>query len=499
LSPEERDPLTTDTTADAAAEETLDPQDWTELRALGHRMVDDMLDWLQSVRERPVWQPMPEEAKARLREPLPEDGEDVGEVYRAFLRDIRAYAMGNIHPRFWGWVMGNGTPLGMLAEMLASGMNPNVGGGEHSAVYVERQVIAWTKEMLGYPAEASGLLVSGGSEANLLGLAVARHARAGFDVRREGVQAAQQRLTVYASREAHSSIQKAVELLGLGNASLCLVPVDEAFRIHLDALEDAIAADRAEGLRPICVVGNAGTVNSGALDDLNALADLASREGLWFHVDGAIGAPAALSPRLRPRVAGMERADSLALDFHKWMYVPFPAGCVLVRDAEMHRRAFTLTPEYLESHGTRGLASGTHWPNEYGLQLTRSFQALKIWMSLKEHGVRKYARLVEQNVAQAAYLGKLVEQAPDLELLAPVSLNIVCFRYRAPGCDEGQLNALNQELLIRLHESGAAAPTYTTLEGRYALRAAITNHRSWRSDFDVLVREVRRIGQELCA
>ncbi len=481
-----------------ALEETLDPEDWDALRGLGHRMVDDMLDWLQTLRERPVWQPVPDAVKVNLQQPLPQEGEDPAAVYEEFLQNVREYPMGNVHPRFWGWVMGNGTPLGMLAEMLAAGMNPNLGGGQHAAIQVERQVLDWAKAMVGLPAEASGLLTSGCSEANLLGLAVARSARAGYDVRREGVAAAAQPLRIYTSREAHSSIQKAAELLGLGSDGLCLTPVDAAYRVDVPALSQAIARDRAAGVRPICIVGNAGTVNSGALDDLNALADLAAAEGLWFHVDAAIGAPAALSPSLRPRVAGIERADSIALDFHKWMYVPFPAGCILVRDEEAHRLTFSLTPEYLETHGTRGLAGGTRWPNEYGLQLTRSFQALKIWMSLKAHGAAKYARLVEQNAAQAAYLGRLIESEPELELLAPVALNIVCFRYRAPGCDEEQLNALNQELLTRLYESGMAAPSYTTLDGRYALRAAITNHRSRREDFEILVNEVLKIGRELC-
>jgi glutamate/tyrosine decarboxylase-like PLP-dependent enzyme len=288
-----------------------------------------------------------------------------------------------------------------------------------------------------------------------------------------------------------------VELLGLGSDNLRLIPVDDAYRIDLRALREAIAQDRAAGLQPVCVIGNAGTVNSGAVDDLAGLAELARREGLWFHVDGAIGALAAVAPDLAPKLRGMEQADSVALDFHKWMYMQFEAGCVLVRDEELHRRTFSLTPEYLESHGARGIAAGSRWPNEYGIQLTRSFRALKVWMSLLEHGVAKYGRLISQNAAQARYLAALVEKAPDLELVAPVDLNIVCFRYCVTGADDQELNTLNQEILLRLHESGVAAPSYTTLRGRYALRAAITNHRSRREDFDILVREVLRIGGEL--
>jgi glutamate/tyrosine decarboxylase-like PLP-dependent enzyme len=332
---------------------------------------------------------------------------------------------------------------------------------------------------------------------NLVGLAAARSARAGFDVRRRGVGASGERLAVYASSEAHSSIQKAVELLGLGADSLRQAPVRDDFTVDVGALARMIEADRAAGMRPICAVGNAGTVNTGAVDDLPALADLAAREGLWFHVDGAFGALACLSPELRPIVAGMERADSLTFDFHKWLYLPYEIGVTLVRDAEAHRRAFSLTPDYLV-HGQRGLAAGL-WFSDYGVQLSRGFRALKAWMHIKEHGAEKLGRLIGQNVAQARYLAALVERSPELELMAPVPLNIVCFRYRSPHRGEAELDALNQELLIRLQESGIAAPSSTRVRGRYALRAAITNHRSRREDFDALLAGVLRIGGELAA
>jgi len=480
------------------AEESLDPDDWDGLRVLGHRMVDDMLTYLRTVRDRPVWRPIPADVRARFRGPVPHDPQGAERAYADFRDYVLPHPMGNIHPRFWGWVMGTGTPLGALADMLAAGMNPNMGGGDHVANHVEAQVLDWCKEMLGFPADASGLLVSGGSMANLVGLAVARSARAGFDIRKRGVRGATGPLTVYGSVEMHSSIQKGVELLGLGSDALRQVPVNAEFEIDVAALERMVTEDRTAGCRPTCVIGNAGTVGTGAIDDLRRLAAVAARERLWFHVDGAFGALAVLVPEFRPQLGGMEVADSIAFDLHKWMYVPFEAGCTLVRDADAHRRAFALRPDYL-THAERGLAAGNLWFSDYGIQLTRGFRALKVWMSLKEHGLDKYARLVRQNIDQARYLAELIREAPDLELLAPVPLNIVCFRYVAQHRDDAALDALNQELLIQLHEQGIAVPSNLTLGGRFALRVAITNQRSRREDFDLLVSEVRRIGAALAS
>jgi len=477
-------------------EESLDPKDWEAMKQLGHRMIDDMFLYLKTIRDRPVWQPIPENVRSKFKQVLPVKSQDPEQIYQEFLRYVLPHPLGNIHPRFWGWVMGTGTPFGMLAEMLAAGMNPNVFGAEQAPVRIETQVLDWCKEMFGFPSQASGILVSGGSMANLVALAVARNAKAGFDLQNEGARQSHLRLTLYGSVEMHSSIRKAAELLGLGSDAVRKVSVDDNYQVDSAALKAMILQDRAKGYQPFCIVGNAGTVNTGAIDNLHTLADIARYENLWFHVDGSFGAFAVLSPRLRECVSGMERADSLSVCFHKWMHVQHEASCVLIQDSEAHHRSFSMAGEYL-SHATGGLAAGTTWFSEYGVQLTRGFRALKIWMSMKEHGIRKYGRLVEQNVEQACHLVDLIKDSDTLQLLAPAPLNIVCFRFFDKRLDEAQLNKLNQELLIQLQERGIAVPSSTTLNGTFALRVAVTNHRSKYEDFDLLVHKSVEFGKLL--
>ncbi len=478
-------------------EVSLDPSDWSAMRALAHRAVDDAIDYLATVRDRPVWRPTPDSVIAKLHAPLPREPQGAEQAYADFREWVMPYQMGNTHPRFWSWYMGGGTAFGAIADFLASTVNPNMGGGNHVANYVEGQVVDWCKDIVGLPRESGGLLVSGASMANFVALAVARNATAGVDLRAEGVAAMTQPPVFYASTEVHSCIQKAIELLGLGKVALRKIPVDASYRFDLTALEREIAVDRAAGRKPCCVIGTAATINTGSVDDLNGLADICKREQLWFHVDGAIGAVLTLSPTHRKLVAGMERANSVALDLHKWLQVPFEAGCAIVRDRNLHRGTFALTPEYLE-HTERGLASGPLWFSEYGLQLSRGFRALKVWLSFKEHGVDRYGQLIDQTIAQAHHLAALVEAAPELELMAPVVVNIVCFRYNPGGLSVEKLNALNEELLIRLHESGIAAPSYTTLNGEYCLRAALSNHRTRDGDLHLAIEAVRKLGASLC-
>lgn len=475
-------------------EATLDPSNWAAMKELGHRMLDDMFEYLQTARQRPAWKKPSAYSISSLQQPLPQLPQDPSEVYEDFFTQVLPYNTNNIHPRFWAWVQGGGTPFGMLADMLASGMNPNVSIGEHIPMHVEKQVIEWSKEMMGFPETAGGILISGGSLANITALIVARN-HFNTAIRKKGLQGVPAQLIVYGSSETHNCVVKGVEVIGIGSEHFRKIPVDENYCIRLDELKRMIAADRAAGHQPFCIIGNAGTVNTGAIDPLEALAVIAREEKCWFHIDGAFGAIPKILPEFNDRLKGIELADSLAFDFHKWLYVNYEVACVLIKDAAVHREAFATAANYLIPHD-RGLSAGPDPFSNYGMELSRGFKALKVWMSLKEHGIQKYRQLVRQNLRQAQYLAGLVDLETDLELMATVPLNIVCFRYNPGQLEEEQLNALNKEILMRLHEEGIAAPSYTLLAGHYVIRTAITNHRSRLEDFDVLVKEVIRIGQD---
>jgi len=471
-------------------EETLDPENWDDLITLGHNMLDDMMAFLKNIRKHKI-RPISKEVITKIQQPLPLKPQGYEETYKEFLENVFPYPIPGMHPRFWGFVMGTGSPLGVLAEILAAGMNSNGPTNYFSPFHVEKQVIEWLKEIMDYPSEASGVFVSGGSMANFTGLAVAWNAKAQIDIKKHGLQTVKNKMVLYASKEGHQCLTRAAELLGLGSDSLRLIPVNESFQIDMEELEKSIKDDKQAGFHPFCVIGNAGSVNTGAFDDLNALADLCQQEGLWFHVDGAFGAWVKLSSTHNHLAHGMERADSLAFDLHKWMYMPYEIGCTLVRDKESHCKTFIYEAEYLETISER------HLPTNYSVQLSRNFKALKAWMLLKADGVEKYARLIQQNIDQAYYLAGLVGKATELELIVPVSLNIVCFRYLADGLGEEELKELNNQILMRLWLSSSMVPSDTTLNGKYTLRICITNHRSKREDFNRLVDEVIRIGNSL--
>jgi aromatic-L-amino-acid/L-tryptophan decarboxylase len=473
---------------------SLDPSDWPSFRTQAHRMLDDILDYTQTIRQRPVWQPIPRETREHFHAPLPATPIPLAEVHREFLDHILPYTAANTHPAFLGWVQGAGTPVGMLAEMLAAGLNANCGGRDQIPIEVERQIARWMQSLFNFPESASGLFVTGTSLANFLAVKIARDAAIGPHARRRGVASKQNSLTAYASTAVHSCIPKALDLCGLGSDSLRLLPTDARGRLDVAALEHAIQKDRAAGFAPFLLIGSAGTVDTGSVDPLESLAQVAHREKLWFHVDGALGALAILARDLAPKLAGIQHADSLAFDFHKWGQVPYDAGFLLVRDATIHRNAFAASPAYL-NRAPRGLAAGSDWPCDFGPDLSRGFRALKTWFTLKTFGIQALGAAISRTCELARYLERRIAAATELELLAPIELNIVCFRFRA--ANSAQLNALNSEIVIQLQESGVAAPSTTVLNGRLAIRAAIVNHRTNESDLDALLEKTLALGRSL--
>ncbi|MBL4806029.1 MAG: aminotransferase class V-fold PLP-dependent enzyme [Rhodobacteraceae bacterium] len=452
------------------ADKSLDPDDWPAFRATAHQMLDAALDKMQTATEGRVWTPLPDDLKQSFEADLPVQGAGIADTVER-MKDLLPYGVGNTHPRFFGWVHGAGSTSGLVADIAAAAMNANLGGRDHGAMYVEKQVVEWVRQMFDFPDTASGLVVSGTSMATIIALKVARDQHQG-------------QLVGYTSTQAHACAVRAFDLLGLGKDALRLIPVNAAFEMDITALKSAITADRAARLTPFCVVGTAGTVNVGAFDDLTAIADIAATENLWFHVDGAFGASGVLSEALRPKLRGIERADSIAFDFHKWLHVNYDAGFVLVRDGEAHRQAFSDRPEYL-AEAARGLAAGNPWPVEYGPELSRGFRALKIWAQINEHGVDRLGQAITRNVEQAKLLERLVLDHPKLEMVAPVAAQIVCFRH--VGSDE-----LNAEIVLRLQESGIAAPSTTQINGQLAIRVNITNHRTTDDDLLILVEAVTK-------
>ncbi|HEY7837178.1 MAG TPA: pyridoxal-dependent decarboxylase [Terriglobales bacterium] len=475
---------------------TLDPEAWEPLRALAHRMLDDMLDYTAEIRRRPVWQVMPEAVRARFRAPLPAAPGELADVYREFQEIVLPYAGGNVHPGFMGWVHGGGTAVGMLAEMLAAGLNSNLGGRDHAPIEIERQVSEWMREVFGFPEGASGLFVTGSSQANFIAVLIAREAAlraGGLNGNGEG------HLTAYTSAAAHACISKAMHMAGLGAAALRPIAVDEHHRIRLAELRAAVAADRAAGRIPFLLVATAGTVDIGAIDPLRDLSEIAAREGMWFHVDGAFGAWAKLAPELAPRLEGLERADSLACDFHKWAQAPYDAGFILVRDGKQALATFAVDAPYLR-RATRGAAAGSPWPCDYGPDLSRGFRALKAWFTLKVYGTQRLGEVVARCCRLARYLEMRIAANAELELAAPVPLNIVCFRYRGGARDGGEdQDAVNARIAAAVQHSGIAVPSTTVLDGRVALRAAIVNHRTQARDLDALLEAVTRCGRQIAA
>ena len=472
-----------------------------EFRRLGSQVIEIAARHLETVVELPIRPVPPEEVKQQLLEqPLPLEGRSPADMLAFLEQNLMPYARGNGHPGYMGWVISPPAHMAILTDLLGAAIDTNCGGGHPAATWLERCAIRWIKALLGYESpDSHGLLVSGGSMANLNAIAAARYAaarRADWDIREQGMCGGPD-LVLYASRETHSCVTKAVELMGMGQRAIRFLDTDEQYRIDLDALESAVAEDFRDGRVPFCIVGNAGTANTGAVDNLAALADICEKHDIWLHVDGSYGAFGVMDPRRADLFAGMDRADSIALDPHKWLSTPFDCGCVLVRDRHILRDCFSLMSPLIRQVGMDTDDLGAQ--HEYGLELSRSFRALKVWSVLSHVGVEGFRDTISRQNTMAADLADYVEQSDDLELLAPPVLSVVCFRYVPPDldADEERLNALNKDIVVKLQAEGRVYPSSTELEGRFTIRANIFHYAADRSDVDTLIEDVRRYGGEL--
>ena len=480
-------------------EQSLDPQNeeqWAALRRAAVRLIDHTLAEHRAIADAPCYLQPPEAARSGLRQLPSDQGMDIEAVVERALRLIAPYGLGNRSPRFWGWVVGAGNLPGLLGQLLANSMNNNVFAGDQTPVLVEREVLRWFCEWFGFPETASGVLVDGASMANILGLAVARHKATNGRVRELGTEACA-RLRMYCSNATHVSIFKAAELLGLGTRAVRLIDADPDGRLEPNALSAAIEADVRNGLVPFCIVANAGTVGVGAIDPIQEIHAISQRFGTWLHVDGAVGATAALSKTLQPKLAGLGLADSLAFDLHKWAQVQFDTACLLVRDGSVHRAAFETSTQYLNT------LSGGVTPHEsfaftsYGPMVGRRDRALGIWMTFMTLGTRRIAAVFEQNVRHAQFLAALLRKEPELQLLNDVALNIVCFRFRCPTLDGRAADGLQEQIIVELQESGFCVITPFRIGGRVCMRAAFANHRTRLRDVSAFVPRLLEVGRRL--
>lgn len=473
---------------------SMDPENWDEFRAKSHKILDEMIDDLEGVRERYVWKPMADKDIEPFQRPIPMAGKGLAGAFDEFSKYIRPFPFGVNHPRFWGWVNGTGTADGMIANMISAGFHsPNI-LHNHAGFWTERQVLEWFKGLFGFSEKALGNFVSGGSTANLMGLAVARFAKAGGqNLRKNGLDG--RKFTVYGSESTHYSIPKALDVLGLGANSFVQIPVDGNDRIDIGAVKKRLAADRKAGRTPIAIAANAGTVGTGAFDDLEELGKIAEAEGLWLHVDGAFGAIAAFSPKYRHLLKGLTKADSLAFDLHKWLHQPYEVGCIMVKEGHLMEETFRHKASYIQNlPGT--LSDVPEIFSDRGVELSRGFRSFPFWFSINSLGAQKFIEMVEKNIEQAKVLESMVENSPVLESLAPVPLCIVNLRYKGDKIPENKLNPINEKILTALHRRGIAVPSPFSIAGRFSLRVNITNHRTEIRDLEILIKAVEDLGRE---
>lgn len=476
-----------------------------EFRKAGHQLVDRIAEHLAELRNIPITK---SESPSQIRKllgtgTLPVQGSPAAQMLDETAKLLFEHSLFTGHPRFWGYIIGSGAPIGMLADMLAASINPNVGAYTLSpvATEMEAQSVRWIAEMIGYPHDCGGILVSGGNQANFAGFLAARKAKTPWEVRSKGVAGDNKKLRVYCSSETHTWVHKAADLFGLGTDSIIWIPVDEKQRMNVAALRTQIESDKRNGFVPLLVVGAAGTVGTGAIDPLGEIAAVCREHQLWFHVDGAYGAMAAVLPDAPADLRAMREADSVAVDPHKWLYVPIEAGCALVRDRTALLNAFSYRPPYYKFHDAEEEVTNFY---EYGPQNSRGFRALKVWLTLRHAGREGYVQMIGENIRCARELFNAIKKYPDLEAFTQ-GLSITTFRYapreikRGENRTEEYLNKLNTELLTRLQSSGKAYPSNAVIDGKFILRVCITNFRTTLDDVLALPEIVLQLGKEIHA
>src|SRR5216110_1945311 len=478
----------------------LDPSP-EQIRSWANAAVELIADYLSTIRDRRVYpSTSSRQIRERLDSSLPEEPANFDELLHTFRDTLIELSRHNGHPRMFGYVQAPGTAIAAIADLLASTLNANLTAWRSApaAVEIERLTIEWIKQIIGFNRNAAGLFVSGGSMANMAALAAARRAKAPPEIQNKGAQSCAKALRVYASAETHHTVAKAAALLGIGRDNVGLIRVDERYKINLDELVAAIEEDRRAGHLPICVVANAGTVATGAFDPLPPISDIAQRFNLWLHVDGAYGGFAALARSARPLFASIEKADSLTLDPHKWLYLPVDCGCILYRDPEMARATFAHEAEYTRVIGQEADEAFAFW--DYGPELSRRFRALKVWMLLKGVGLDSLGAAIESNLACARYLESMVQASDDFEMVAPVELSIFCFRHVSAQLRNGSpaaIDAFNERLLIALQRDGSSYLSNATLGDRFALRGCVLNYRTTLRDMETLLDDLRRVARSL--
>lgn len=474
------------------AETDLDPSDWPQFERTYASVTSEVTSFVRRVGDRPVWQRPGDEVRSYFRGEPPLDPTCLADLWEELKPRLLPHLTGNLHPRFFGWAHGAGTPAGALAEAIAGFLNANLAGRDQAPVLMERQVVDWFRTLFGFPASATGALVSGTSIGNLVALNVARDVKSSY--RRDPRSARLPR--VYMSEGSHLSARRALRVLGLPDETLVLVGSDPAGRLDPTALRCSIQSDRDRGRDPIAVVATAGTAGTGAIDPMAEVAEICSGQDLWFHVDGAFGALSHLSPNPPASVAGLDRADSLAFDFHKWVQVPYSAGCVLIRDGEAHLATFRTTTPYTDVAAGE-LGGGRPWPTDLGPEMSRGFRALKVWFTIKHFGLRRLIGQMDQSREQARALGEMVTADPRLELSAPVTLNVVCLRYVGDGSASSADDRLQELVVERLQSRGVASPSATRVDGESCIRIAVFNHRTRTRDLHEVLGRIKEIGRAI--